>query len=1187
MNFYFKNGAGAWFALLVLVLCLTGAAHAASPLDAWRNEVAATRIMAENDAPRAYQDAQRLQATLPGDATPDDKARVINLLARIELYLGLIGQSAQHSADARHISKQNNDHVGQIEADLVIASSAINQGRLDDMVEATRDGMDLLVGVEREDLRAEVMFHAAMMYNRFGQIDESVTVAMQSLDIAKSSNNPLALAHAEHGIAVSFEQTGLYARAAEHFQRMLEAARQAHSTLLEAGALLGLSEVAVQRGSASESERLCKEAIALFRRTGGPLFVGHAVHLLADQYRRNKQPAKALPLVDENVALYEQHENPIGLWWTLNMRSTLLQELGRLDAARGDAERGNELAKKIGFTVYLAGSARRLADVAAAQGAFQQAYRFSAQATELNTRLERENSSKRILELAQRFQQESKQRQIDELTQRNRMQTEQQRWLWTLLGGGVVILMGTVSFMLRLRFKKNQIRALNIGLEQRVLERTAELHKSRQSLAEAQRIAHVGSWEYDAANDTHTWSDELFRIFEIDPLQEGASYQGCVNATHPDDRDAIARAYLDAVETGKTYESEHRLLMADGRIKQVHERGEMVLGSDGTMLRAVGMMQDITERKRMEEALAARERELRALADSSPGMVGSFRLKPDGSVCMPYVSPNIFELFGLHPEDVAENALPLLRLNHPDDAGRVSESIAESARTMTPWHCEFRILHPSKGERWMEGNTNPQSYPDGGVIWYGFVHDITERKRMEAELRASRSFLDSVIDSVADPIFVKDRQHRWVLLNDAFCEFIGHSREVLIGKSDYDFFPEEQAAVFWEKDEIVFESGESNFNEENFTSANGKVHCIQTKKTPFASADGQQMLVGVIRDITELKRYESAREAALAEAQRLANLRREFIAHMSHELRTPLNGILGYAQMLGRDGKLDEKQQTGMDVIYQSGEHLLALIDDILDLARIESGKLELDTSDIPLARFLNIVAGIIVVKARQKRIEFACEFAPDLPEGIRGDEKRLRQVLLNLLSNAVKFTDKGKVTLSVSRVTPSRLAFTVRDTGIGIEQTDRETIFQSFEQVSDTQHRLGGTGLGLSISRQLVRLMGGDIVVESRVGYGSTFRFELELSEVEIGRAVIVEEPRAEPGGEDVFTDPLNTPPEVEMRELHRLALLGNMRDILNHATRIDSLDPRYRPFAEHLKRLANGYRSKAILAFVEEHLT
>jgi signal transduction histidine kinase/DNA-binding NarL/FixJ family response regulator len=221
-----------------------------------------------------------------------------------------------------------------------------------------------------------------------------------------------------------------------------------------------------------------------------------------------------------------------------------------------------------------------------------------------------------------------------------------------------------------------------------------------------------------------------------------------------------------------------------------------------------------------------------------------------------------------------------------------------------------------------------------------------------------------------------------------------------------------------------------------------------------------------------------------------------FLANMSHELRTPLNAILGYAQMLKRDRNATKLQAEAYNTIEQSGEHLLMLIIDILDISKIEAGKLELQLSPVDLSGFLHGIANIIRIKAEEKGIDFGCDIASNVPAFVQADQKHLRQVLLNLLSNAVKFTDKGRVELKVQVLSRSRedvrLRFGVRDTGTGIAEDQLEKVFRPFEQVGDERHRAGGTGLGLSISRQLIRLMGSEIQVESTLGQGSCFSFDL-----------------------------------------------------------------------------------------------
>lgn len=269
----------------------------------------------------------------------------------------------------------------------------------------------------------------------------------------------------------------------------------------------------------------------------------------------------------------------------------------------------------------------------------------------------------------------------------------------------------------------------------------------------------------------------------------------------------------------------------------------------------------------------------------------------------------------------------------------------------------------------------------------------------------------------------------------------------------------------------------------------------------------------------DLENRVAERTAALRTAMEAADTanraKSEFLANMNHELRTPLNGILGYAQILSRDSTLTPKQQQGVGIIHQCGSHLLTLINDILDLAKIEARKMELYPQDFHLPNFLLSTAEICAIKARQKGIAFEYCAPENLPAAIHADDKRLRQVLLNLLSNAIKFTDIGQVVFQIdcleeelsesTRATASiqgpaspwpwrRIRFTVQDTGMGIPPDRLQTVFNAFEQAGGRDRNAEGTGLGLAISQQIVQMMGGELQAESTVGQGSTFWFELAL---------------------------------------------------------------------------------------------
>ncbi len=407
--------------------------------------------------------------------------------------------------------------------------------------------------------------------------------------------------------------------------------------------------------------------------------------------------------------------------------------------------------------------------------------------------------------------------------------------------------------------------------------------------------------------------------------------------------------------------------------------------------------------------------------------------------------------------------------------------------------------------------------------------------KIQTELKDSQRFLQLVMNTLPMSIFWKDIDLCYLGTNQKFSKDAGfEDSEMIIGKNDYDMpWKTEEADFYRQCDLRVITSNKAEIGIiEPQLNAEGNETWLETNKVPLHDQNGNIVgILGTYQDITirkeaeftlqrskeELEQRVKERTLELEKAKEAAEVaskaKSEFLSCMSHELRTPLNGVLGYAQILRRNHDLSPQQRKGINIIFDSGKHLLTLINDILDLSKIEAGKLELSPTDVHLEIFLSGVEGIVRMRALTKNIEFVYQSLTHLPQGIVADEKRLRQVLLNLLGNAIKFTDIGQVAFNVSAMPVNTeqetgnehqagakklgfqtFRFEIVDTGIGISPEQQKSIFQAFEQVGDKKRQAEGTGLGLAISKRFVDLMGGTLEVQSELGKGSTFWFEIVL---------------------------------------------------------------------------------------------
>lgn len=660
-----------------------------------------------------------------------------------------------------------------------------------------------------------------------------------------------------------------------------------------------------------------------------------------------------------------------------------------------------------------------------------------------------------------------------------------------------------------------------------------------------------------------------------------------------------------------------------GRMVPVENRGTPIVNDSGNVIGMVLVVRDATASRQAAEAEILRETNDRLDAAMRGSKVGVWAVDLSGEEGrdLSLKCWNILAWLGYTEADAAPGIGRVMELIHPEDRERLRDAF---------WRCsqepgglfgiEHRVLHRDGSWRWvLTRGAGPRLSCGPTTRVSGTMVDITDLKRAELALRTSEERFRGTFENAAVGIVHCDQSGRFLRVNQRYCDIVGYSREELLSMTFMDVTAAWSVPESTNLFKKLLNNDFSHYTEEKVNIRRDGSH-VWVSATVSLQRDSSQQVqhsIAIIQDISARKALEETVRVARDEAELANKAKDQFLANISHELRTPLNCILGYTQVLRRDDNLSVRQKSHVSLIEQSGSHLVTLINDLLDFARVGAGRIDLEQNDVLLAPFLEMLGEMVGVRAREKGLAQICAVAPNLPAVIRADEKRLRQVLLNLLSNAVKFTDIGEVAFSVKLVRSNLLRFEVKDTGIGIKDDQLERVFQPFEQAGDSERRSAGLGLGLSISQHLARLMGSYIRVESEYGRGSRFWFDLEI-DCPAHEALVRDDagdrqasrdeclmfagrdgarPAIEHGAERscwIGVMPSDAeevssfvlPPRASMEVLHDLARRGSMREVIRQVESLRAADARFTDFASRVCNLAESFESRELLALIEKHL-
>jgi PAS domain S-box-containing protein len=748
------------------------------------------------------------------------------------------------------------------------------------------------------------------------------------------------------------------------------------------------------------------------------------------------------------------------------------------------------------------------------------------------------------------------------------------------------------------------------------------------ALQEAQRIAHVGSWDYDLGSQTVTWSEELYRIYDADPSRPVPRPDLTIHRVPPEEDDRYAAYVRDAAIARQPFEIDLRIITQTGQTRYVYAKGQPIYDDAGQVIRLSGTVADITERKQVELALQASEERFQEIANTISQMFFVRTVNPDRYI---YISPAYETIWGRSRQSLIDNPRSWMDAVHPDDRDWVLSSLRQQFEGNNTRR-EYRIIRADGAVRWISASISVIRDDQGHPLRFiGLAEDVSDRKQAEELLRRSEARYLSILQDQTELIKRMRPDGTLTFVNDALCRYYGISPDTTLARGYGNRIYEEDrdrvdasianlsveqpvgtvehrvwvnGTVRWmqwtnraiyddqgtlieiqavgrdihdrKQAELALQESEKRFQtlvtnlpgmvyryvpdddgmgrftyvssgaedlygvsiaqiyedarhildlthpedmeslqqsiatavangapwawEGRLTTPAGQLKWIQGRSRPYATPEGM-VWDGILMDISDRKRAELALDEARQAAEAANQAKSTFIANISHELRSPLNAILGFARLLQKSRSLTPDDVQRAQIIERSGHHLLSIINQVLDLAQLESNRVTLRIHRLDLWRLLDDLHNLFLLRTTEKGLIFTLTRSPAVPRWIETDEMKLRQILINLLDNAVKFTQVGEITLALD-LTPAtpdepgqHLRIQVIDTGCGISPADQAQLFQAFSQGTAGRESRQGTGLGLTISQEFVHLLGGSLSLSSQVNQGSCFYIYLPLN--------------------------------------------------------------------------------------------